>query len=104
MANRKKPAVIHGPVRAALEETIAELEAAGRVGQVDAARIAIARTLATTLDTEPMSPALWREYRAVEEALRKENDAQRDPFDDLLTRLSAEIRDEEKPKKTKPRP
>lgn len=103
MANRKKPVPVHGPVRAALEVTIGELQAAGRIGPVDAARIEIARTLATTLDAEPMSPSMWREYRAVEEALRKENDAQRDPFDELLASLSAEVRNEEKPKKAKPR-
>lgn len=104
MASRKKPAKTHGRVRAALEATITELERAGRLAGVDQARVEIARTLADTLDAEPTSAQLWREYRAAEEALRKENEAQRDPFDDLLAHLQAQVRDETKPAKPNPRP
>jgi hypothetical protein len=103
VGSRKKPAETHGRVRAALETTITELEAAGRLAAVDQARVEIARTLADTLDSEPLSAQLWREYRAAERHLREENDAQRDPFDDLLAHLQAQVRDEEKPTKPKPR-
>jgi phosphoglycerate-specific signal transduction histidine kinase len=103
VGSRKKLAETHGRVRAALETTITELEAAGRLAAVDQARVEIARTLADTLDAEPLSAQLWREYRAAERHLREENDAQRDPFDDLLAHLQAQVRDEEKPTKPKPR-
>ena len=104
VANRKKPAAIHGRVRSALEVTLTELERLGRLTDVDAARVEIARTLADALDVEPASAILWREYRATEKQLREETDAHRDPFDQLLESLSASIRNEEKPKKAKPRP
>lgn len=103
MANRKKPAPIYGRVRTALEVTVAELERLGRLTDTDAARVEIARTLADALDSEPGSAILWREYRAAEKHLREETDAHGDPFDQLLASLSAQVRDEEKPKKTKPR-
>lgn len=103
-AQAPEPAPIHGPIRAALEETIAALETDGRLGPTDAARVQICRSLASSLDAEPISPILWREYRAAEGALRKEAIAHGDPFDELLAHLSAQIRDEEKPKKAKPRP
>lgn len=103
VATRKKPAETHGPIRAALEVTIRQLTDAGRIGDVDAARVQIARTLATVLDAEPESAIMWREYRAAEKALREEAENNGDPFDQLLASLSAQIRDEEKPKKQKPR-
>jgi len=104
VANRKKPAPVYGRVRTALEVTLTELERLGRLTDTDAARVEIARTLADALDVEPASAILWREYRAAEKQLREETDAHRDPFDQLLESLSASIRDEEKPKKAKPRP
>lgn len=104
MGSKKKSAQTYGRIRTALEATIEELVAGGRLTGIDEARIQIARTLADTLDTEPISPQLWREYRAAEADLRKENDAHVDPFDDLLANLQAQVRDEEKPKKPNPRP
>lgn len=103
MANRKKPAPIYGRVRTALEVTVAELERLGRLNPTDAARVEIARTLADALDLEPGSAILWREYRAAEKQLREESNEHSDPFDQLLASLSAQVRDEEKPKKAKPR-
>lgn len=96
------PAVI-GRNRAALEETIRALEADGRLGPVDAGRVEIARGLADVVDMYPESPILWREYRTAEKALREEAENHGDPFDQLLAHLSAEVGNQEKPKKAKPR-
>jgi hypothetical protein len=103
VANRKKPAPIYGRVRSALEVTITELERLGRLTPTDAARVEIARTLADALDQEPASAILWREYRAAEKQLREETHEHNDPFDQLLASLSAEVRNEKKPAKAKPR-
>lgn len=103
MANRKKPAPVYGRIRTALETTITELERLGRLAGTDAARVEIARTLADQLDEDPRSAILWREYRAAEKQLREETNEHSDPFDQLLASLSAQVRDEEKPKKAKPR-
>jgi hypothetical protein len=103
VANRKKPAPVYGRIRTALETTITELERLGRLAGTDAARVEIARTLADQLDEDPRSAILWREYRAAEKQLREETNEHSDPFDQLLASLSAQVRDEEKPKKAKPR-
>ena len=100
---KPKPAVF-GRNRTALEATIAALESDGRLGPVDSGRVEIARGLADAVDSEPESPILWREYRAAEKALREEAEAHGDPFDQLLAHLSAEVGNQEKPKKAKPRP
>ena len=99
MAPRKKPAPIYGRVRTALEVTLDELTKTGRLGPLDAARVEIARVLADTVDIETDSAILWREYRSAEKALREENNANTDPFDDLLRSLQAEVRHEAEPKK-----
>lgn len=104
MATRKKSAEIHGLNRAALETTLEALRTAGRLELIDAARVQIARTLATAVDLEPGSAILWREYRAAEKALREESEAHGDSFDQLLASLSAPVRDEKKPKAKNPRP
>ena len=98
-----KPAVF-GRNRTALEATISALESDGRLGPVDSGRVEIARGLADAVDDCPESPILWREYRAAEKALREEAEAHGDPFDQLLAHLSAEVGNQEKPKKAKPRP
>lgn len=87
----------------ALEKTIAELRALGQLGEQDHARIQIALGLAAAVDAMPDNPSMWREYRAAEKALREEASAHGDPFDKLIASISAEIRDEEKQEKQKPR-
>ena len=88
----------------ALQKTIAELRAAGQLTDLDQARIQIALGLAAAVDAMPDNPSMWREYRAAEKALREEASAHGDPFDQLIASLTAEIRDEEKQAKPKPRP
>ena len=97
-----EPAAL-GRNRAALEATISALESDGRLGPVDSGRVEIARGLADAVDDCPESPILWREYRAAEKALREEAESHGDPFDQLLAHLSAQVGNEEKPKKAKPR-
>jgi hypothetical protein len=80
----------------ALQNTIAELRQAGRLDNIDDARVRIALGLARAVDTMPDNPTLWREYRAAEKALREESEAHGDPFEDLIRQLSAEVRDEKK--------
>jgi thioesterase domain-containing protein len=92
-----------GSQAAALERTIDALREAGRLADVDEARIQIARGLAAATDAQPDNPTVWREYRAAERDLRKETEHNADPFDQLLTSIAAEIRHEKKPKAEKPR-
>jgi len=103
VATRKNPAESHGPNRTALETTLEALRTAGRLELIDAARVAIARSLATAVDREPGSAILWREYRAAEKALREESEAHGDSFEQLIAQLSAPVRDETKPKTKNPR-
>ncbi len=88
----------------ALLRTIAELRAAGQLTELDQARIQIALGLAAAVDAMPDNPSMWREYRAAEKALREEASAHGDPFDQLLASITAEVRDQEKPKKQDTRP
>ena len=103
MATKKKSEPIYGRVRTALEATIAELNAIGRLGTLDSARVEIARVLADVIDLVEPSAILWREYRAAEKALREETNANQDPFDELLRNLQAPLRDEKEPKEPHPR-
>jgi hypothetical protein len=101
MATRKKSE--NSTNLQALEATIEQLRESGRLDVIDAARVRIALGLAAAVDAMPDNPTLWREYRAAEKALREESEAHGDPFDQLIKSLSAEIRDETKPKAKNPR-
>jgi hypothetical protein len=94
---RKTPA--QGQNVQAMENTIAELEKAGRLSSIDSARVQICRHLARMVDEWPENPTLWREYRTAEKALREESENYGDPFDQLIRTLSAEVGNETKPKK-----
>ena len=83
----------------ALENTVSELEKAGRLGPLDSARVQIALNLARMVDEFPESPTLWREYRTAEKALREESENYGDAFDQLVRSLSAQVGDETKQKK-----
>jgi len=83
----------------AIENTIQELEKAGRLAAIDAARVQIALHLARMVDEFPENPTMWREYRTAEKALREESENYGDPFDELIRSLSAEVGNETKPKK-----
>jgi hypothetical protein len=81
----------HGANRTAAEATIAAMHAAGLLEDIDAARIATLRTLATVLDQQPDNASLWREYRAAEQAIRSTTHHEPDDFANLLADLSAEV-------------
>jgi hypothetical protein len=83
----------------ALKKTVEELEKAGRLGPMDAARVQIALNLARMVDEFPENPTLWREYRTAEKALREESENYGDPFDQLVRSLSTQMGDETKQKK-----
>lgn len=83
----------HGRNRTAVEETLVALRHAGRLEQVDSARVAIVQSLADAVDADPMNASLWREFRAAESALRITDDHDQDEFGQLLEALSAEVGD-----------
>lgn len=89
---------------AALEITVQELRNAGRLADIDAARVQIAQHLAAMVDAYPDNPTLWREYRTAEKALREEAENYADPFDQLVRSLSAPVGNEKKPKTQNTRP
>jgi hypothetical protein len=92
-----------GPNRSAIEITIEALRRDDRLDDVDAARLQIVRGLASAVDAQPDNPVIWREYRAAEQALRKETEAHGDPFDKLIAEISAEMGNEKKQKTTNSR-
>lgn len=81
----------YGRNRAAIEQTISALDTAGRLELVDNAQLAICRSLADAVDSEPTNASLWREYRAAELALRTANVENQDEFTALLASLSTEV-------------
>jgi hypothetical protein len=76
---------------AAAVQTIESLRAAGRLEAVDQAMVQAFLTVGRALDVEP-SPALIREYRALEERLR-EQEVVDNGFAQLLESLSTPVRD-----------
>lgn len=77
-----------------LGRTIAQLRGMGRLEEVDAARLQMARTMARTLDEVPTNAALWREYRAVVKELTADDGGS---FDDDLAAMYAESGDSPTP-------
>ena len=81
--------------REAVGGVVEALRSLGRLEPVDEALVAAAESLATQVDEHPTDPALWREYRAAESALRKAGEVVAgDAFAELLAGLSAEMGDE----------
>jgi len=72
----------------AAESTVSALIAAGRLEQVDDARVTTLLNLARAVDADPGNASLWREYRQAEAALREVNDGGADAFADLLRELN----------------
>jgi len=93
-----------GPQRQALETTIEALRSAGRLNDIDDARVQIARGLASAVDAEPDNPTIWREYRAAEKALREESENHADPFDQLIASIASEVGNTSKQKAKNARP
>ena len=81
-----------GPNERAIEATLAELRAMGRLEKIDAAKVQALRSIAEALDLNPFNSQMWREYREAIEGLTR-NDGGSDAVDDLLDKLSAPVRD-----------
>jgi hypothetical protein len=94
----------NGPQRTALETTIEALRTAGRLEDIDDARVQIARGLASAVDAQPDNPTIWREYRAAEKALREESENHADPFDQLIASIASEVGNTPKQKAKNARP
>jgi len=81
----------YGRNRTAIEEMLAALTDAGRLENVDSARVAMVRALADAVDQDPTNASLWREYRAAEISLREVGVSDDDGFKELLESLSSEV-------------
>lgn len=80
----------------AAECLVAVLRERGSVGPVNEAQVAAVLTLAAAVDRDPDNASLWREYRAVEEALRDLARSETDEFGRLLEEFRrAEVGDVE---------
>lgn len=103
-APRNKPKTANIPTNSeAVRRMVDALRKAGKLADIDEARVRIVIGLAAAVDAMPDNPSMWREFRAAEKALREETSAHGDPFDQLIASLTAEIRDEEKQEAPKPR-
>lgn len=74
---------------AALEKTLAQLRDLGRLEQIDAARVAMIRSMASALDEEPFRASLWKEYRAALRELMADDSSS--TVDDALAGLFADV-------------
>lgn len=71
-ARRKKPL---NNVEA-FAATLAELQKLGRIEALDAAQVQLVASLASAVDSDPLSSGLWRQYReALADLLRADDDA-----------------------------
>ena len=80
---------------AAVEDVISWLYQRDALGKVDSATVAIARTLASTLDDpdQRKNARLWKEYRETLSVLIKAGEERKNEFDDVLRGLEASLRD-----------
>ena len=92
-----------GRNRTAVEATIKALTDHGKIAQVDEALVAIVRTLADAVDSDPLNASLWREFRAAQSDLRSLYEKDDDDFTALIKSLSAEVGDTAPPKPKKSR-
>lgn len=74
----------------ALEVTLSELEQMGRLERIDAARVQALRSIAKTLDENPFSAQMWREYREELEAVMVDDSS--DSVEELIDELSSSVR------------
>ena len=73
---------------AAIESTLGELERAGRLEPIDAAKVQAVRSMAAALDLNPFNSQMWREYRESLERLTAD-DSDDGALQALLDELSA---------------
>lgn len=76
----------------AMESTLAALADAGRIDEVDAARVQALRSMAAALDERPFNSQMWREYRESLEGLVA-NDGDDGALEALLAELSTPVLD-----------
>lgn len=77
----------------ALESTIEALRAKGVLEPVDESLVATAKGLAAAVDANPDNAALWREFRAAQQALRGLTVGDADDYDALVRDLHAAMGD-----------
>lgn len=77
----------------ALEVTLRALGVAGRLADVDAARVQACRSIAVALDERPFNSQMWREYRESLEGLTAD-DGDDGTLAELLAELSSPVRHE----------
>lgn len=76
----------------AIEVTLAELQRAGRLETIDAARVQALRTMAAALDLNPFNGQMWREYREGLEGLMSDG-GDEGALEALLEQLSSPMGD-----------
>jgi hypothetical protein len=76
----------------AIEVTLHALGEAGRLEDIDAARVQALRSIAEALDEKPWNSQMWREYRESLEGLTAD-DADDGELAAILAELSAPVRD-----------
>ena len=87
----------------AMSNMVEALRSAGRLENVDAARIRIALHLAQMVDEYPENVGLWQQYRAAEAILREVTHDDSDGLADLFAAFDAEVRNAENGKPGKSR-
>jgi hypothetical protein len=83
----------HGPNRSAADELVDALTELGRLEDVDAADVMAARMLASSVDADPTNAALWGQYRASLDSLKRLGTGNDDELAKLLASLSAPVPD-----------
>jgi len=92
MAPRKpKPQPLATSNLEAAHLTISSLRSLGKLGEVDAVRVATLLGLAEAVDRAPDNASLWREYRAAEAALHEVREMESDDALAITAALSAPV-------------
>jgi hypothetical protein len=78
--------------RDAVEMTIEILFGLGRLEKIDSATVTLCRLLADSVDANPTSHGLWRQYREAVERLRAIGDSDEQDFAAYMDFLDSEIR------------
>jgi hypothetical protein len=78
--------------REAVEMTIEILYGLGRLEKIDSATVTLCRLLADSVDANPTSYGLWRQYREAVERLRSIGDSDEQDFAAYMDFLDSEIR------------
>jgi len=87
----------------AMSLMVEALRSAGRLENVDRARVQIALHLAQMVDDHPENVGLWQQYRAAEQLLREVTNDDGDGIADLFRAFDAEVRNAENGKPPKRR-